>query len=461
MRRTFWSRWLLIVAICAPGSGCAMVRVNNPNRDLRPCDDGFAKTDDGWLLGVRRYSPPFPDAGKMPVVLCHGLGLNGTFWTITDNHLPSQLVKRGYDVFVVDMRGSGASRRAGAVGAINGGLRQTPIPEIGNREWTIDDETWHDVPAILAYVREKTGSEHVNWIGHSLGGLLMLPYLEQAPDRDRIANFVGMGCAAVLVTAPKTKMLRASESLRGLMLVLSTSRIARPMRIARPPGLEKIDSLYYNAANVDQQTISRFYGYTLEDPGPGALKQFAPFMKYGHYVSADGRVDYASQLNRIGAPTLLIAGETDVMDDIPSMLRTYQAIGSSDKTLKRYGKRDGQIDDYGHCDLVWSRHAPEEIFPEIIDWLDKRQPFASPQSIALPSPQADARTRPGATNPAATRPARSARGAGGRGSSSVVSTSINPAGDGDEELLDTDERPRLKTLGEPPQIPKGFKSGVR
>jgi hypothetical protein len=42
------------------------------------------------------------------------------------------------------------------------------------------------------------------------------------------------------------------------------------------------------------------------------------------------------------------------------------------------------VDDYGHCDLVWSRHAPREIFPPIIDWLDQRQPGPgpSPQSVS-------------------------------------------------------------------------------
>ena len=50
----------------------------------------------------------------------------------------------------------------------------------------------------------------------------------------------------------------------------------------------------------------------------------------------------------------------------------------------RFGKRDGHVADYGHCDLVWSRYAPREIFPPLIDWLDRRQPgvAASPQAVA-------------------------------------------------------------------------------
>ena len=70
-------------------AGCASMRRDAPSLDLRPCTDGYAYTEDGWRLGVRHYRSSHPDPGKLPVILCHGLGLNATFWTITDNHLAS------------------------------------------------------------------------------------------------------------------------------------------------------------------------------------------------------------------------------------------------------------------------------------------------------------------------------------------------------------------------------------
>ena len=91
------------------------MRRNAPSPDLRPCTDGYAYTEDGWRLGVRHYRPEHPDPGKLPVILCHGLGLNATFWTITDNHLPSQLAARGYEVYVFDIRGSGENAQLGPV----------------------------------------------------------------------------------------------------------------------------------------------------------------------------------------------------------------------------------------------------------------------------------------------------------------------------------------------------------
>ena len=135
------------------------------------------------------------------------------------------------------------------------------------------------------------------------------------------------------------------------------------MMWGRLPGLERIDQFYYTTKNVDDETIGRFYGYTLENPGWGALKQLDSYLATGHMLSADGRFDYAANLNRVTAPTLMIAGEGDVMADIPSSLLTFEGLSSTDKTLLRFGKRDGHVDDYGHCDLVWSRHAPRRDLP--------------------------------------------------------------------------------------------------
>jgi lysosomal acid lipase/cholesteryl ester hydrolase len=372
------------------------MRRNAPSPDLRPCTDGYAYTSDGWRLGVRHYRTEHPDPDKLPVILCHGLGLNATFWTITDDHLPSQLTARGYDVYVFDIRGSGENAHLGRCDRTNRLLRQTFLREQGERGWTVDDLVRYDVPAILDYVERETGKDRVNWIGHSLGGMLIFPYLELAKDRERIANFVGMGSTIVQANYPQRDMLRANRGLRALTLIASPGRLGRPLAFFTVPGMERIDRFYYSNENVDRSTISRFYGYTLEDTGPGALRQLAPYLQNGHMLSADGRIDYSARLGEITTPTLLIAGDGDIMSDLPSTELTLAGLASPDKSLMRFGRANGHVADYGHCDLVWSRHAPREIFPPLIDWLDQRQPGTgpSPQSVSplratavSPSPQ--------------------------------------------------------------------------
>jgi pimeloyl-ACP methyl ester carboxylesterase len=390
LRRLIWAL-LPIVATLPNVSGCATMRRDVLNRDLRPCTDDYAYTRDGWRLGIRHYHPVRPDPAKLPVVLCHGLGLNATFWTLTDDHLPAQLTAGGYEVFVFDFRASGENARDGDDSRLNRFLRQTPFLERGEGTWNIDDLVENDVPAILNYVERTTGHDRVNWIGHSLGGMMMFPYLELSPEAGRIANFVGIGSTIIQARTPQTKMLNANRGLCALLGVMSTGRLGRPLMFFRFPGLEKIDRFYYTAENVDRSTISRFYGFALEDPGPGALRQLAPYLEKGHLLSADRSIDYSAKLGEIQTATLLIAGDGDLLSDIPSTELTHGGLGSKDKTLLKFGKRHGAVADYGHCDLVWSRYAPREVFPTIIDWLDKRQPaLPSPQQAPLATPQIDA-----------------------------------------------------------------------
>ena len=363
--------------------GCATMRRDAPSPDLRPCTDGYAYTEDGWRLGVRHYRAANPDPGKLPVVLCHGLGLNATFWTITEDHLPDQLAARGYEVFVFDIRASGENARVGRCDRINKVMRHTFLRERGEWNWTVDDLVHYDVPAILDYVQRETGRDRVNWVGHSLGGMLVFTFLELAPDPERIANFVGMGSTIIQAEIPQRDMLAANRGLRVLSLFASPGRLGRPLALFRIPGMKMIDRFYYTNENVDRETISRFYGYTLEDTGPGALRQLDPYLEYGHMLSADRTIDYSARLGEIRTPTLLVAGDGDIMSDVPSTELTYAGLGSPDKAIMRFGKSNGHVADYGHCDLVWSRHAPAGDFPP-----DHRLARSASAGAGGPSPQA-------------------------------------------------------------------------
>ena len=196
-----------------------------------------------------------------------------------------------------------------------------------------------DVPAVLDYVQRETGQSRVNWVGHSLGGMLIFPFLEQTTQPGRIANFVGMGSTIIQAGAPRYDMLMANAGIRTLLHLASAGRMGRPLTYYRPPGMASIDRFYYSAENVDPRTIARFYGYTLEDPGSGALRQFAPYLRYGHLLSADGRIDYSSRLGEVTVPTLMIAGAADLISDVPSTRMTFDALGSTDKTCTSSPRR--------------------------------------------------------------------------------------------------------------------------
>jgi hypothetical protein len=101
------------------------------------------------------------------------------------------------------------------------------------------------------------------------------------------------------------------------------------------------------------------------------------------------------------------------MADIQSKSWTFEQLSSTDKTFRRFGKKQGHELDYGHCDLVWARSAPREIFPEVIRWLDERQIVSpTPQASPVFSPQITPDYAPpanGATSPFASPQVRLGR----------------------------------------------------
>ena len=136
----------------------------------------------------------------------------------------------------------------------------------------------------------------------------MFPFIELSTEPERIATLVGMGSTIIQAKTPQTDMLQANLAIRALLGVASAGRMGRPLSYFRMPGMGAIDGFYYTAENVDRRTISRFYGYTLEDPGPGALRQFAPDLRDGHLLSADRKMDYSARLGEVAVPTLMVAG---------------------------------------------------------------------------------------------------------------------------------------------------------
>ena len=75
------------------------------------------------------------------------------------------------------------------------------------------------------------------------------------------------------------------------------------------------------------------------------------------------------------------------MSDVPSTELTFDGARQPRQDADAVRQGEGHVADYGHCDLVWSRYAPREIFPPLIDWLDaaSRGPPAPEPAAACPA----------------------------------------------------------------------------
>ncbi len=72
-------------------------------------EDHHALTADGWRIALHRYRPQRPRY-REPVLLTHGFIENRRIWDLAeDRSLARDLAGRGFDVWALELRGSGES----------------------------------------------------------------------------------------------------------------------------------------------------------------------------------------------------------------------------------------------------------------------------------------------------------------------------------------------------------------
>ncbi len=345
-------------------------------------ENHWVKTDDGWSLHILHYAPVRVDPNRAPVILCHGLSHNNTFWDLTEStSLAKYLQGSGFDVWSVSLRGSGQSTKPTLseirrlfrlnISSLNPQGVISRQPGLLRLNWTVDDHINHDIPAILSYVTGRTKSPQVIWVGHSLGAMIMYAYLTTHPQT-QIRAFVSVAGPMYLVhpgndvfemMARDADFVRISNSAMGINFRAVVGTLAGDMLQIQ------VDRLFLNEQNVDPVTLRAFYYANQDDISPGQLDQLLQYIKRGNFVSYDGKTNYTAALGKINVPVLQILGQLDNMVDPGFAAEVHQQLGSSNKKLRVFGRINGYRADYGHDDIVIGRHARDEVFPYITNWL--------------------------------------------------------------------------------------------
>jgi len=326
----------------------------------------FATTRDGWRIALHHRPPPQGSHGAA-AVLCHGMGSNRFNMDGPGRaSLARHLQRAGYDVWVLELRGAGRSRRE---------LR-LPRASFG---WTFEDYVQHDVPAALHLVRELTGQERVLWIGHSLGGMIAYASL-MSPAAAAFAGVVTL--ASPGMTDIGHEAIDRWIALRRL-LKLAPQRIpTRALACAGAPFAELVASQipvllrdwFWHPDNFDPEIVRFMMRRGVEDLSRPLLVEFARWYETKRMTDRYDLFSFGDHLERIRSPILVIAGGRDRLTPPADLERLVGRLGSSDKTLFVAGHAAGLAHEYSHVDLVLGRHAPDEIYPVVTDWLDVHRP---------------------------------------------------------------------------------------
>lgn len=340
---------LLVVA-----SGCAHLRaVPLP----AAAEVHRATTADGWKLSMVRYKAQGHARGR-PVVLCHGIAANDRNMDLDDEHSMARwFAARGREAWTLSLRGTGGSDAASA--------------REGRRDDSDFDAYWkEDLPAALAMVNQISGATEVDWVGHSMGGLVVYAYLSQGGT--------GVGAAITLGTPTRLDFGTGTDRLLGAMSPLLPrsgafpsalgALLAAPFQGAFDDG--PFQRLFYDPTNTRTEVWQRLMVYGTADVSFGVARQLTSMMRDGRFASADGKIDLRAGLKTVTTPVLVVAARRDRIALTPAVRDAYRALGGPKEWLL-VSRANGARAEYGHMDLVVGEHAPVDVWPQMLDFLTR------------------------------------------------------------------------------------------
>ncbi len=343
--------------------------------------DGPGTAEQWPTLRLTRYEPKSP---KGSILLAPGFAMRAASFRLetTEENLTEHLYRRGYDVWLFDWRAS------------------FELPSATSR-FTLDDVAHQDWPTAVAEVRRRNAGGPVHLFGHCMGSTTALMataagmegvrsivcsqntlYLDMQPfsrflARSPLVRVVqGFGfdhIAPPNTSAPRRKVVgswpKATNAWTlGLDLVYRLNPLRAGERCHSP--ICRWVTAYFGPTHRHERLDNNTHTALKCEFGPGdldALRHIALMVSAGKAVSADGRVDYMDA-DHLRVPILFLAGE-DNRIFLPSGARkTYTWLRKENPDV---GYEFQLLKRYGHLDALVGRHAHEDVFPLITDFLDR------------------------------------------------------------------------------------------
>lgn len=315
------------------------------------------KTEDGLTLCLRRVRARTDGAAKgastRTVMLLHGLAANHRGLHFRGCSLADWLAGRGFDVWLPELRGHGDSQCHG-------------------HRWVLDDYLRYDLPALLGAIRERSGSEQVSWVGHSMGGILLFCYAILNPDAP-IARAVTIG-SAVDFKVGKTGFAQLLH-VRGAIERFERIPYRRPMRALAPlvaRGVHAIGGFNAWAENIDPLVHREIYANCMHDIPTSLLSSLATTFEPSGLRMQDGFC-FLQHLEDFHVPTRMLGGSRDEQVPAEAVAHSADLLGEHAYALIFGPDSPGaQATEhhYGHWDLIIGRRAPLETWPAIAAWLE-------------------------------------------------------------------------------------------
>ena len=333
-------------------------------------------TDDGYILSLWHLNPKFPN-GKT-VFFQHGFTCTAwIFFHLGENSLPFYLLKEGYDIWLANNRGSYFSP---------GHISKDPKdPKSGYNNYSMDDFVASDMPAMVKYIKERTGAKKMTFIGHSQGTTLFLMAMMHDPifTEESFDNFISLGTVPNLAHSKFLPidildmiydLLRRATFLQALNLPELLRELLATLAKEHPKVFGKIfDTLasIYPSGRMDYINIYNLLYYF-----PGGISKINLFhwsqihqMKKLVYYNPNFHEEKTAKeynlenLKKWKIKSLFTRSDDDTFGSYQDVTDFYDAV--EDKSVIKLI----ELTSYGHLDVIFAESAINDIFEPIIEFI--------------------------------------------------------------------------------------------
>lgn len=325
-------------------------------------------TAHGSFVELRRL-PASEDHGRSgpPVLLVHGLALNHRNNDMTEDlSLGRYLARAGRDVWLL---------------TLESGREDLTWRE--ERRVTFENMARHDVPLGVDEVLKRTGAERLDYIGFSMGGMLMYACLGRFVAPEKLRRVVIIGSPARI--RPPLAMLAKVAGLipQWLVPTLRLRIVSRFMAFGADLIHTPIHRWVYNPENVDRGVAAHSLVNGFVNIPGGLAAEFVRWSSDGAAVRYGG-TPVTETLRAASVPVLFVAGADDRLAPPESVRLAYDAWGADagappPKRWLLCGVDEGAAADYGHGDLAIGRFAEQDVFEPVGAFLAEELPLPRPR----------------------------------------------------------------------------------
>ncbi len=305
------------------------------------------ETRDGYALSLYRLR-----GSGAPVLLIPGLSANRfSFGVEPGAKLWDALRASGRDVWIIELRGSRSSRRLPG--------SRAPVD--------VATKLAHDLPAAIQAIKQATGVEQVDVIGHSLGGFLACQYAGGPSARD-IRRIVSVSSPVDFraIVGPATRGLAA---LRGPLRRLGGFGIPKLASLRGPVAHAVVLAQHFRLSATTAALRRAWLTHAVEDLHGSELAQIIEWAN-----SRPERARQSRKIQKIACPVLVIASRGDSIVPPAAARAAFDVMTTADKRWLEVGRRRGARFDYGHAGILVAPAAASDVHDVIVGFLAEQLP---------------------------------------------------------------------------------------